>query len=741
MNIASILLDVSIPEAFDYAVPEGFKNEIVFGSLVEVPLGKRTCTGWVVGFKESSLFAKIKPIKAILSKEPGFTKEVFDLASWVASYYATPLSKVLKTMIPSALRTITKHKIVSYVQRAVSKEEIRDFIRNTSSRTESAARLLEILLTVKKEILLSELLEKAKVSKSVIDTLEKKGFIKLIKAELDRSPLSDEEFFQGKPKTLNAAQKEALDKIAASLDAGRFEPHLIHGITGSGKTEVYLQLVDLALKKGLGVLIMVPEIALAGQAVDRFRGRFKDKIAILHHRLSNGERFDAWHHLRQGKAKIALGARSSIFAPVQNLKLIIVDEEHESSYKQTDEMPCYHARDIAVMRAKMEGSVVVLGSATPSLESYYNALQGKYILSHLPNRAGSSSLPEVKIVDMTKEFLKAKGYTLFCDELLSKIKDRKEKGEQSLLFLNRRGYHTSCTCLACGKAVKCKSCDQSMTYHKKETALSCHLCGFVLAPPPKKCPACGLATELKFKGVGTEQVEKALKAFDNELRILRIDADTTKHKGSHERLFKEFATHKADVLIGTQMVAKGLHFPLVTLVGVLNADQSLQFPDYKAQETTFQLITQVSGRAGRSFHNGEVIVQSALVDHPLLQLARTQEYEEFYKQEISIRECFSFPPFKSMAKVRFSGLDEKKTERAAFLYREKLITFLPLDYTVMPVVPAGHFKVKDRFFFQFFLLSKNLGPFRSALAKMEEHFKPSGSLRIHVDINPISTYF
>lgn len=735
MTIASVLLDVSLPKALDYEIPKELLHEIVFGSFVEVPLRGKNVSGWVVGFKDKSSYKEVKPISALLSKEPGFTKEVYAIAEWVASYYMTPLTKVLKTIIPSSLRKITKHKTAYYVQRAKTKEEIRDYIRENRAKSESRARVLETLLTVNKEILLTELCEKAQVTKSPIETLAKNGFLKIIKAAIDRSWLQHEEFFHTKPKIPNLEQKLAIDKIVNGLTLERFETHLIYGVTGSGKTEVYMQAIEHVLKKGGGVLVMVPEIALTAQGLDRFKGRFKEKIAVLHHRLSDGERFDGWHSLRRGETRFALGARSSIFAPVQNLKLIIVDEEHEASYKQSDEMPCYHARDVAVMRGKMENAVVVLGSATPSLESYTNARQNKYILSVLQERAGNSLLPKITIVDMLRAYEKAKGYTIFSEELIAKILERKKRGEQSILFLNRRGYHTSCLCLSCKSSIKCKHCDQAMTFHKKETILSCHLCGFTL--PPSRCPQCNGSTQLKFKGIGTESVENALKAIDPDIRTLRIDADTTKHKGSHERLFKEFATQKADVLIGTQMVAKGLHFPLVTLVGVLNADQALQFPDYKAQETTFQLLTQVSGRAGRTFHNGEVIIQTGLVDHPLLKLASSQNYEEFYNQEIAIRELFLFPPFKSMAKVRFNGSDDKKTESMAMRFREELIKALPGETTIMPVVPAGHFKVKDRYFYQFFVLTKNLNPVRMALSKIER----TSSIRVHVDINPISTYF
>lgn len=739
--VALVALDTPLSEALDYALTEELIGNVQFGSLVEVPLRGRTAQGWVIGFKEKSAFKNLKPIKSIITKEPSLTEEVFKLAAWVSKYYLTPLPKVLKTIIPSSLRKITKPKLVSFVQKAVSKEELRNLAAELRSKSKAKTAVLDVMLLAGKEIILTELLEKAQTTKSPVDSLVKQGVLKIIKMPCDRSPLSNEEFFKTQSKKLNDEQKEALSKIASDLDEHRFNVHLLHGITGSGKTEIYMQAIDKVLKEGGGVLVLVPEISLTAQAIDRFKSRFSENISVLHHRLSDGERFDAWHSLRNGKTKIALGARSAVFAPVQNLRLIVVDEEHETSYKQTDEMPCYNARDVAVLRGSFENALVILGSATPSLESYYNALSGKYSLSTLSLRAGKSSLPEVTVIDMRKEFEKAKGYTIFSESLLSKIKERKEKGEQSILFLNRRGFHTSCTCLSCGSFVKCKSCDAAMTYHKKEIALTCHLCGYTLSPPPSTCPSCGRHGEMKFKGVGTEQVEKALKAIIPDIRTLRIDADTTRHKGSHEKLFKEFATHKADVLIGTQMVAKGLHFPLVTLVGVINCDQTLQFPDFKAQETTFQLITQVSGRAGRSFHAGEVILQSTLVDHPLLKLAKTQDYKAFYQEEIAIRELFSFPPIRSMAKVRLSGDDEKKTESLLNEYREELLKLLPKEYTVMPVVASGHLKVKDRYFYQFILMGPHLAAFREAAKKLDSSFETPRKYRLHIDINPVSTYF
>ncbi|NGX27725.1 MAG: hypothetical protein K940chlam6_01663, partial [Chlamydiae bacterium] len=418
---------------------------------------------------------------------------------------------------------------------------------------------------------------------------------------------------------------------------------------------VYLQAIAHILKQGMGILYLVPEIALTAQTIERFKGRFGgEQIAVLHYRLSDGERFDAWHKIRKGEAKIVIGARSAIFSPVCNLGLIIVDEEHESSFKQSEEAPKYHARDVAVMRAKFSSCPVVLGTATPSIESYTNALQGKYQLHRLSMRADNASLPKVTIIDMKQEFERAKGFTLFSEKLLKGIKERYAKGEQILLFLNRRGYHTTAICSACSHIEKCPHCDLPLTYHRREATLSCHLCDF-RKPTPKSCPSCHADGPLKFKGAGTEMVERSLHALFPDIRTLRLDADTTRHKGSHEQIFKQFRSGKADVLIGTQMIAKGLHFPMVTLVGVLGLDGSLNIPDFRASENVFQLLTQVSGRSGRGELMGEVLIQTHLTKHNTILHAASGDFESFYAEEIETREMFGFPPFTHLVKFSFSG--------------------------------------------------------------------------------------
>lgn len=597
------------------------------------------------------------------------------------------------------------------------------------------------MLSVKKGMLLSKLLEETKGSRSTVNALAKQGFLILDTVKIDRSPLTNEEYFQTKPKTLNHEQAEALSKIVKSLNQQHFETHLLYGVTGSGKTEVYLQAIDNALKGDKSTIMLVPEISLTSQTIERFRSRFEEKIAILHHRLSAGERNDEWHHIRTGKAKIVVGARSAIFSPVVNLGLIIVDEEHEQSYKQNDRYPCYQARDIAVMRGKFTNSTVVLGSATPSLESYYNAQKGKYTLSVLNQRAEVASLPEVTIVDMRKEFEKSKGWTHFSEALLNGIEKRVEQGEQTILFLNRRGYHTVLICQKCQHSIKCAHCDVSMTFHLGDNLLSCHLCGYQIAPPPKQCPGCRGESPLKFRGAGTEQIERALHAIFPTIRTLRIDADTTKHKGSHQKLLRDFGRGKADVLIGTQMIAKGLHFPEVTLVGVLNSDSGLNIPDFRASETTFQLITQVAGRSGRGVIPGKVIIQTSIPDNATIQYAARQDFVGFYQEEISVREVFRYPPFCHIAKIVFSGENAKQTQEVAEQVRQVLIQRLSSQFEFNLLVPCGYTKVKDHYRYQFLLRGPTMYPLNQALQELEKAHPLPRKVKLFVDVNPSSTFF
>lgn len=735
LHVAEVILDDALNQSLDYLIPQHLVEKIVLGSRVLVPVRTSRRQGTVVTLKGSSPWSKLESILEVLLEAQAIPSDLFALAKWISAYYAAPLRKVLKTLLPPSIRGKSQVKTQLFIKPNVSKNEMVSLCTTLRNKSPKQAAILDALLLCFQGMLLSKLIETAQVSASSVKTLIEKGILLSQSVQIDRTLLTHAEYLPTRSKQLNPLQQEALKEITQDLEKETFQTRLLHGITGSGKTEVYLQAMDCALQRGKGVIFLVPEIALTSQMIEKLKGRFQERVAILHYRLSLGERFDAWHEMRKGNIRIAVGARSAIFSPIQNVGLIIVDEEHESSYKQSEEAPCYHARDVAVMRGKLTQAVVLLGSATPSLESYYNATTGKYALSTLSYRASNASLPEISIIDMRAEVQKNKGSTLFSSPLIDALTKRIEKGEQSLLFLNRRGYHTLQMCTHCGESQNCPHCDTHLTFHLGDNLLACHLCDFRISPLPRCCSHCKAEDSLKFKGVGTERVERTLHALLPGVRTLRIDADTTRHKGSHELLFKQFRSGKADVLIGTQMVAKGLHFPQVTLVAVLNADSSLQVPDFRASETTFQLLTQVAGRSGRGFLKGEVLIQTFLPEHPLIALAKNQDYLQFAQEEIHIRKLFHYPPFTHLVKLTFKGAQAAQVEAAAQKYRARLIARLPPQFEILPVVAAGHAKIKGSYLFQFLIKAEKLTTLLTLLQN-----EPA-SERLCIDVDPLSTFF
>lgn len=739
-SFASVIFDLNFDRHLDYGIPEHLLNHVKPGSKVSVPLRGHLKSGFVIAIKDRSNFSPVQPIHAVLSNDELITSDLFELAVWMASYYCVSLRQALLTILPATIKNNTKHKEQLFVMRNQTKEQLRQLCEEIRNQAPKQAAVLEVMLQTIKGILLSELLELSHASRSSVDALVEKGALSVDIVRVDRSPLQNAEYFATKPKQLNAEQEQALHCMTKSLNEHTFEVHLLHGITGSGKTEVYLQAIDQTLRLHRGVIMLVPEISLTTQMIERFRSRFEGQIAILHHRLSQGERFDEWHRIRRAEAKIVIGARSAIFSPVQNLGLIIVDEEHENSYKQSEEAPCYHARDVAIIRGKINRSTVVLGSATPALETFFNTERGKYKLSTLSKRPCDFTLPKVTIVDMKIEFQKAKGFTLFSDALLGGIEKRHENGEQTILFLNRRGYHTSQLCQECGYIVSCNHCDTGLTFHKGDNKLSCHLCGYEIAPPPH-CSQCKSSKAMKFRGVGTEQVEKAIHAIFPEIRTTRLDADTTKHKGSHQRLLRQFGTGKADVMIGTQMIAKGLHFPEVTLVGVLNCDSALNIPDFRSSETVFQLITQVAGRSGRGNLPGEVIIQTSIPENQTIQCASKQDYHSFYKEELSTRKMFAFPPFTHLVKVNFSGPSELQVKSYAEQIQKKLVQHLPSSFEIHPIMSSGHARVKDHFRFHFLIKGKAIYALNQLFEELELKSSLPKAVKMFVDVDPTSIVF
>ena len=517
---------------------------------------------------------------------------------------------------------------------------------------------------------------------------------------------------------------------------------LLHGVTGSGKTEVYLQAIAHTLAQGKGAIVLVPEISLTPQTVERFKARFssgplKTLVAVLHSHLSSGERHDEWHKIRQGRARIVIGARSAIFAPIDPLGLIIVDEEHENSYKQ-EEAPRYNARDVAVVRGQMENSVVVLGSATPSMESFYNVTKGKYGLLELPDRADHKKMPIVRIMDMRSEGRKEKGVPIFSHKLKEAITQRLERNEQTILFLNRRGYATSMQCPECGFVAECPNCSLSLTYHRRDQKLACHICGHE-APAPTVCPdAKCRSPAIRYAGLGTERVEETLGKLFPHARVQRMDSDLMKRKDDYRKALNDFKAAKTDILIGTQMIAKGLHFENVTLVGVIYADLGLHVPDFRAGERTFQLLTQVAGRAGRGEVEGEVFVQSFSPFHPAIQYARRHDFAGFYEQEIGFREELNYPPLSRIALLTLRGRNEEKVKFTAdHLKREveKMAVEFP-DMIVAGPAPAPLLRAETFYRYQIMLRLAQMSKLSRKLAELTNGLQLPDEIRLTIDIDP-----
>jgi primosomal protein N' (replication factor Y) len=731
-NFVEVLLDQNLSRPLDYAIPPGWAVKV--GMRVEVPVRSQLKKGTISALKMSSHFPGIKPLAKILSKTAELSESQWMLAQWMSRYYATPLQRVLKCFIPAHLRKETKSRQLVFLTLSATHAETLKACESLRTTQPHQAEILEALLKAKGGKFLTELLDELKISRSPVDALIKKKWVSSRLLSNAKDLTLEEDFFSTQPKVLHAEQKKCLEAVEASLQKKEFASHLIHGITGSGKTEIYLQAIGKALEMGKGAILLVPEVALTTQTIERFRARFSEKLAILHHRRTAGERAEAWELLGQGKIQIALGARSAIFCPMQNLGLLIVDEEHDSSYKQSDEIPCYQARDVAVMRAHLEKATVLLGSATPSLESRYNAEIGKYQLHTIGSRATSATLPSVRIIDMKRAWDIQGGFTHFSSELLEAIQKRIKEGEQTLLFLNQRGYHRLQICAACRATIRCPHCDLGLTFHKEKQLLRCHLCDYQRSPP-RACPACHSSASLQFKGFGTEHVERSLHAIFPDIRTLRMDKDTTQKKDSHEKLFQQFRSHKADVLIGTQMIAKGFHFPAVTLVGILNSDATLSIPDFRSSERLFQILLQVAGRAGRAELPGEVILQTFLPDHPIFQLAATQDYPAFYKREIEERQTFNYPPFCHLIKLLFSSTQSDRALDAAKKAHAALQCLLPQTAEILPVSAAGHPKIKDLYRFQFLIKTDKVSSITPHLSSL------TSDVHLKIDVDPLSTFF
>ena len=557
----------------------------------------------------------------------------------------------------------------------------------------------------------------------------------LSRATTLREPLADQVILPTEPLALFPEQAAALSLVKQSMDTLKPSVVLLHGVTGSGKTEVYLQAIRYGLDQDRGAIVLVPEISLTPQTVERFRSRFGETIAVLHSHLSDGERHDEWYRIYEGKARIVVGARSALFAPVKRLGLIVVDEEHEPSYKQA-EAPRYNARDVAVMRGRLEPCAVLLGSASPALESFCNVRNGKYALAELTHRVDHRQMPRMRIVDMRVEAEQSGRMDVFSRELVEAIRRRLDQAEQTMLFLNRRGFSTSVLCPACGYVAVCTHCAVKMTWHKGCDEIRCHICGRVQRTPGR-CPKCGAPT-LKFSGIGTQRVEAIIRTLFPKARIERMDADTTTHKHAYGRILGDFKAGKIDVLIGTQMIAKGLHFPGVTLVGVICADLSLHMPDFRAAERTFQLLLQVAGRAGRGDVPGEVIVQTFAPFNPAIQAARRLDYQGFCDQELESRKELLYPPFAHLICITLESLRAEAVERTAQALAARLAPALPKAVILAGPIPAPLSRAKGHYRFQIVIRSASVKAMTNPLKEALKALRCPPGVRIAVDVDALS---
>ncbi len=697
-KIAVVRVDMRINREFSYLVPPDLLEQVVTGTRVRVPFGARKILGTVLAtqsFSNDELptnpepLENLKPVLEVIGIPELLFPPLLRLAEWMSSYYLCPLDLALRSVAPAIVQ-----KRGAMRRRVVPRDPELD---------EATAALVPT-----------------------------------------------------RPLSLTPQQTTALEHITAATLVPHPKPILLFGVTGSGKTEVYLQAMDRVLKQGKGAILLVPEIALTPQTVERLRARFgslpssagntqqesvstvthSEILAVLHSGLTQGERFREWQRIRSGAARLVVGTRSAIFAPVEKLGLIVVDEEHENTYKQ-EENPRYHARDVAVMRGHLEGAVIVLGSATPSLESFYNNQCGKYDLCRMSERIDARKLPVIRVIDMRKEVVRQKGFSIFSEPLKVAIQLRLERGEQVILYLNRRGYASAMLCMKCGYVVTCPECSVSLTYHLREQKLKCHFCGFD-QPVPQRCPekTCG-DPSIRYSGLGTEKLEEAVAKLFPHARMARMDSDTMTHRREYERTLLRFKMGKLDILLGTQMIAKGLDFPRVTLVGIVHADVGLHLPDFRSSERTFQQITQVAGRAGRGDVAGEVMVQTFTPHHSAIQFGRRHDFEGFYREEARFRQMLDYPPFNHLTKIECVSKQAIKAEFVAKHFRKVLEEHLGSSLRILGPAPAPRYKLRGKFRYHLLLRDSRRKLQKKTLQTLLSELPRRGDVRVFADVDPL----
>nr|WP_236838717.1 primosomal protein N' [Caldalkalibacillus salinus] len=759
--MAEVLVNVAaqdVDRTFDYLIPPALSDQLQKGARVVVPFGPRKVQGYVLNIKDvhEEPQHRLKSVEQVLDEKPPLTEELIELGHWMKREYTCLLVSAMEAMIPAVLKAKTKRKVTyqngkrqttyevadkvtqrvqTFVKLCVPEQEVGHHLEKLHAKAVKQRKVLTTLAERQQAWLLSDLLAACDTTLSTVKALEEKGLVQRVKKEKRRDPYAAHHFERSSPLPLTEEQQQALQQITAQVDRQESRTFLVHGVTGSGKTELYLQSIAYILEQGKEAIVLVPEISLTPQMVERFKGRFGEQVAVLHSRLSSGERYDEWRRIRDGQVKVAIGARSALFAPFQNLGLIIIDEEHESSYKQ-EESPKYHARDVAIFRAQYHQVPVVLGSATPTLESFARAQKGVYQLISLHQRIQGSQLPEVEVVDMRQE-LKAGNRTMFSRPLYEKINACLERREQMVLFLNRRGYNTFVMCRDCGYVAECPHCDISLTFHKRDGAHRCHYCGYE-ERQLSVCPQCE-SEHIRFFGTGTQKVEEELYKHFPGIRVIRMDVDTTQKKGAHEQHLQAFREQKADCLLGTQMIAKGLDFERVTLVGVIAADALLHLPDFRAAEKTFQLLTQVSGRAGRHELPGKVVVQSYTPDHYSIETASKHDYNTFYQLEMKNRRQRGYPPYYFLTLITFSHPDlpylVKVCEQSVQWVKQQVSPNTIVLGPVASPIP----RIKDRYRYQCMIKYRDepqLGGLLTQLIERNDIHINKNDLILQVDRNP-----
>lgn len=759
MDIAKVIVDVpssAINQTFDYQIPKQYKDMVQPGMRVVIPFGQRTITGFVVELTDYTEVKRMRNIKNVLDLTPVLTNELLSLGKWLAettfclyiTAFQAMLPQVLKSTYKKELTRLTDEELFPalehvfsdkesisfeeleassiryvHVQKAIEQgrvkvnylvesnitkkyetwitpllvlEELQKERDALTGRAHRQKALLDYFITYPDPIEQQKLLHKTDASRQTIKTLIDKGIFQEEHREVMRDPYENHSFDKTPYLQLTEEQEQSMVPIRSSIKHNEHDVILVHGVTGSGKTEIYLQAIKQVVDDGKEAIVLVPEIALTPQMVKRFKERFGSQVAVLHSALSAGEKYDEWRKIQRQEVQVVVGARSAVFAPFKNIGIIIIDEEHELTYKQEDQ-PKYHARDVAIERGKTHRAPVVLGSATPSLESFARAKKGVYTLTTLTERTNKRAMPQVDIVDMRDELHKG-NRTMFSMVLQEKLKARIEKGEQIVLMLNRRGFSTFLMCRDCGHVTECPHCDISLTYHKGRNKMKCHYCTYE-ANVPKQCPSCS-SELIRFFGTGTERVQEELVKVIPGIRIIRMDVDTTRRKGSHERLLDSFGNQEADVLLGTQMIAKGLDFPNVTLVGVLAADSMLHLPDFRSSEKTFQLLTQVSGRAGRHELDGEVIVQTYTPEHYSVEFARDYDYGAFYEHEMRMRHTFKYPPYVYLALFTVTHPDVSKCMQVTDQIVQTISEFISSKTIILGPTPSPITRIKNKFRYQ-----------------------------------------